>query len=287
MKTNLLKLSALALLVTLAAGCADDGDDGLTGPQGDLGQVGADGSDGSDGSNGADGQDGADGNNGQNGNLAVYTVTITNLTYGQPFSPASVVAHEPGYYPFVAGESASVALEMLAEGGSPTALIDEASTVVQFLDAQQGGGTPPRMMGSETTLVVPMLDADNLRLSVLTMLVDTNDAFTGLNAMDISNMTVGQKVAFTTISWDSGTEANIETAATMPGPAAQSAGGGGASAGFSDARDDRLDVVHVHRGAVTQENADDPSKEGLVTSILTEGDRWLNPTAKIVVVRTR
>ena len=278
MKTQVLKLSALALLVVLAAGCGDDGDQGQAGSQGAPGQNGSDGSDGIDGS---------DGNNGQNGNLAVYTVVITNLTYSQPFSPASVVAHEPGYSPFVAGESASVALEMLAEGGNPSALIDEATSNVAFLDAQQGGGTPPRMIGSETTLVVPKLDTDNLRLSVLTMLVDTNDAFTGLNAMDISNMSVGQKVSFTTISWDSGTEANSETAATMPGPAAQAAGGGGASAGFLDERDDRFDVVHAHRGVVTQENTDDASKEGLATSVLTEADRWDNPTARIVVVRTR
>jgi hypothetical protein len=127
-----------------------------------------------------------------------------------------------------------------------------------------------------------MLDADNLRLSVLTMLVDTNDAFTGLNATDISNMAVGETKSFTTISWDSGTEANTETAATMPGPAAQAAGGGGAPAGFSDVRDDRNDIVHAHRGVVT--NA---TMEGLSTSILDESDRWDNPTAKITVVRTR
>ncbi len=72
---------------------------------------------------------------------------------------------------------------------------------------------------------MPDLDADNLRLSIATMLVDTNDAFTGLNAMDISNMEVGDSRAFMAPSWDSGTEANLETADTMPGPAAAAAGG--------------------------------------------------------------
>ena len=119
------------------------------------------------------------------------------------------------------------------------------------------------------------------------MLVDTNDAFTGLNAMDISNMEVGDQKAFMTVSWDSGTEANLETADTMPGPAAGAAGGGGASAGFSAVRDDVVDAVHVHRGVVTNENVSDPSREGLATSVLNESDRWDNPTAKIVVTRTR
>lgn len=290
MLSKVLKLSTLALLVALAAGCGDDGATGPAGPQGaqgPAGQDGQDGEDGQDGNDGEDGEDGEDGNNGQNGNLAVYTVTITNLTNGQPFAPASVVAHEPGYYAFVPGETASVALEMMAEGGSVAALLDEASAATQFLDAQQASGTPPKSIGTETTLVVPMLDVDNIRLSVLTMLVDTNDAFTGLNAMDISNMEVGQYKSFTTISWDAGTEANIETAETMPGPAAQAAGGGGAPAGFSEVRDDRMNVVHAHRGVVTSANAEDPSMEGLSTSILNESDRWDNPTAKITVVRTR
>ena len=180
-----------------------------------------------------------------------------------------------------------MALEQLAEGGNTSLLMDEAMASVEFLDAQQGGGTPPKSTNAETTLVVPALDVDNLRLSVTTMLVDTNDAFTGLNAMDISNMAIGQKMIFSTITWDSGTEANTETAATMPGPAAQAAGGGGGSAGFSGVRDDLLDAVHAHRGALTNANAMDASKEGLATSVLTEADRWDNPTAQIVVVRTR
>jgi hypothetical protein len=44
----------------------------------------------------------------------------------------------------------------------------------------------------------------------------------------------------------------------MPRP--QSAGGGGASTGFSRLRDDRVDIVHAHRGVVTKENTDGTSK---------------------------
>ncbi|MEP1740423.1 MAG: spondin domain-containing protein [Kangiellaceae bacterium] len=279
MKTKLFKLSLLTLLVTLATGCVDDGDTGAVGPQGPAGV---------DGSDGADGQDGNDGANGTNGNTAVYTVQITNLTYSQPLSPAAIIMHEPGYYAFVEGQSASVELEQLAEGGDPSGIVSTASTQVQFLDGiATSGPIGPRSIGSESTLVVPDLDADNLRLSIATMLVDTNDAFTGLNAMDISNMEVGDSRAFMAPSWDSGTEANLETADTMPGPAAAAAGGGGTAAGFDAARDDLFDRVRLHAGAVTNANANDASKEGLSTSILTEADRWDNPTAKILVTRTR
>lgn len=274
MKNNIFKLSLLTLLITLATGCVDDGDDGAIGPAGPAGAAGQ------DGANGNDGQDGA---TGTSGSTAVYTVQITNLTYSQPLSPAAILMHEPGYQVFVDGESASVALEQLAEGGSPTGIMDEASIATEFLDGiATSGPIGPRAQGSVSTLVVPELDTDNLRVSIATMLVDTNDAFTGLNAADISNMVVGQTKSFMAPSWDSGTEANLETAATMPGPAASAAGGGGAAAGFDAARDDLFDRVRLHAGVVT-----DASMEGLVTSILTEADRWDNPTAKIVITRTR
>jgi len=279
MNKIIFKLSLLTLLVTLATGCVDDGD---TGPAGPAGTAGQDGTDGQDGSNGQDGAPGT------SGNTAVYTVQITNLTNSQPLSPAAILMHEPGYQIFVDGESASVALEQLAEGGNPGAIMDEASSAAQFLDGlSTAGPIGPRSQGSVSTLVVPELDTDNLRVSITTMLVDTNDAFTGLNSVDISNMEVGQSQSFMAPSWDSGTEANLETAATMPGPAASAAGGGGAAAGYDAARGDLFDRVRLHAGVVTNANAVDASKQGLSTSILTEADRWDNPTAKIVITRTR
>ncbi len=288
MNTKLLRLSILPLLVALASGCSgDDGETGPAGPAGAAGQDGAPGADGQDGAPGAPGADGQDGADGTDGNFAVFTVQITNLTYSQPFSPAAVILHEPGYYVFQEGMPASVALENLAEGGDPSMVMSEAQAATQFLDVVNGGGTGQRSTGEESTLVVPMLDIDNLRLSVVTMLVDTNDAITGVNAVDVSNMAVGDSATYVGPSWDSGTEANLETADTMPGPAAQAAGGGGAAAGFDAARDDLFDRVRIHRGVLTSANATDASMEGLSTSVLTEGDRWDNPTSRIVITRTR
>jgi len=274
MNMNKINLALLPLIAVLATGCGgDDGDDGAPGPAGAAG---------------VDGTDGTNGVNGINGNLAVFTVQLTNLTYSQPFSPAAIIIHEPGYNAFIDGEAASLGLEQLAEGGDPAELMSEALAATQYLDAiATDGATPPRAVGTMSTLLVPLLDVDNLRISFTTMLVDTNDAFTGLNAADISNMLVGESVSFMSPTWDAGTEANTETASTMPGPAAGAAGGGGASAGFDATRDDLFDLVHFHRGVVTNANASDGSKEGLSSSVLTEADRWDNPTARIVVTRTR
>jgi hypothetical protein len=282
MKNQLFKVSLLAMLVTITSACTFDGDDGATGETGATGAVGPAGI---DGSNGIDGIDGAPGTN---GNSAVYTVHFTNLTFNQPMSPAAVILHEPGYHAFIDGETASVGIEMLAEAADPTMLLSEASTSANFLDSTTtGGGTNPRSTSSTATLIVPDLDVDNLRLSFASMLGNTNDGFTGLNAMDVSGMTVGQSTSFMAPTWDAGTEANLESASTVPGPAASAAGGGGASAGFNAARDDLFDRVHFHSGVVSNANAADASLEGLSTSVLDESHRWNNPTAKITITRTR
>lgn len=50
------------------------------------------------------------------------------------------------------------------------------------------------------------------------MLIPTNDAFTGVNAADLSSMAIGDSLTLSGSTWDSGTEANTETAITIPGP---------------------------------------------------------------------
>jgi hypothetical protein len=279
MKNPIIKLSTLLILSALVSACGDDGDTGPQGPAGPQGEAGVD---------GTDGQDGADGQNGINGNSAVYTVQITNLTYAQPFAPAAIVLHESGYHAFAEGEAASMGIEVMAEGGNPAMVIEEAMDSTDFLDAQNSGGIlGPKTSSDVFTLVVPELDADDLRLTVTTMLVNTNDAFTGLNAADVSNMSVGDSKTFMTVTWDAGTEANTETAATMPGPAAGAAGGGGEAAGYDPVRDDLANVVRLHTGVTTNANATDPSREGLATSVLTEGHRFDFPTSRVVITRTR
>jgi hypothetical protein len=276
MNNLIIKLSTLLLFSALLTACGDDGDTGPQGPAGPQGEAGA------------DGQDGTDGQDGINGNSAVYTVQITNLTYSQPFAPAAVILHEPGFNAFEEGEPASMGIEIMAEGGDPSMVITEAMDSTDFLDAQNSGGIlGPRSMGEELTLVVPELDADALRLTVTTMLVNTNDGFTGLNAANVSNMAIGDSKTFMTVTWDAGTEANTETAATMPGPAAGAAGGGGEAAGYDVARDDFADAVRLHQGVVTSANANDPSREGLSTSVLTEAHRFDFPTSRVVITRTR
>ncbi len=262
MQTNLLRLSLFSILIGLSVSCSDNNNDSgavmlePTPPPAIE--------------------------------TATYVVNITNLTNSQPFSPAAIIIHQAGYTLFVDGEPASVALEELAEGGNPNRLVIEASSANSVIKAVQiDSSTPPRSIGNDITIEVPLSNISNMMISLATMLVNTNDAFTALNAVNISDMVVGDALSFTAPSWDAGTESNLETADTMPGPAAINAGGGGEVAGFSATRDDLLDKVHLHPGVVTNANAMDASKEGLASSVLGEGDRWDNPTSKIIISRTR
>ncbi|TOM93915.1 hypothetical protein CGH67_27450, partial [Vibrio parahaemolyticus] len=52
-----------------------------------------------------------------------YTVNVENLTANQPMSPLAVLTHNSNFQLFEIGQSASVELEHLAEGGSNAELI--------------------------------------------------------------------------------------------------------------------------------------------------------------------
>lgn len=290
MKLTQFKILSVAAAIALLTACS--GDDGAVGPagpqgaQGPAGEQGPAGPTGPEGPEGPQGDDGDQGEPGPAGGFGAFNVTVTNLTHGQPMAPTAVVVHEPGYYMFEAGQPSSLGLEDLAEGGSPALVLSEASDAVQFLDGVNTAGiNGPRQTTESVTLVVPELDLDNLRLSFATMLIDTNDGFAGVAAEDISNMQVGETRIIVAPVWDAGTEANTETAATMPGPAAQAAGG--AAEGFNAERDDLVDAVRIHAGVVTSANSDDPSLEALTTSALDQSDRFDNPGARIVITRTR
>jgi len=204
--------------------------------------------------------------------MVSFAVTVSNLTNAQPLSPTAVIAHQDGYSTFAIGTAATVGLEEMAEGGDNTALLAEADADAMVM-VTGSGAAPIGPAGSET-VTVTMLESSlpGLRISVATMLVNTNDAFTGLNAMLVESMAVGDVISVVGVAYDAGTEADTESAATIPGPA-----GGGE--GFNAARDDQADRVSMHSGVVSQD-------DGFATSDLGEQHRFDNPVAQISIERT-
>ena len=202
-----------------------------------------------------------------------YEITVTNLTAGQPLSPLAFVVHSSGYQLFVETQAASAELEALAEGADTAPLIAQAANtpnVITALAATSGPIAPGASQISEITLPASVAAASAM-LSAATMLVNTNDAIGAVRNMDLASMAVGEQRVRDMASYDTGTEANDELAAHIPGPA-----GGGA--GFDTARDDFIDAVLPHPGAISRD-------DGLAASALDERHRWHDPVARIRVRR--
>lgn len=194
-----------------------------------------------------------------------FQVVVTNITHSQPFSPAAVALHQSGSF-WQLNQAASDALETMAEGGDNSALLAESFV----LEGASGGEII--MPGTEDVVPIQTLETGDLYLSVATMLVNTNDAFTGVSSIDVTNMAVGDSLTFRVAAYDAGTEGNSEAQGTIPGPA-----DGGE--GFNSTRDDR-DFVHRHPGVVTMD-------DGLMTSVLDQSHRFDNPVSTVRILRTR
>lgn len=204
--------------------------------------------------------------------MAGFDVTVSNLTNAQPLSPIAVIAHGASFSVFSVGSPASPGLEVLAEGGDNGTLLAEANANGAVTGSVSGAG--PIGPGGAETVSIDILESNlpSIRLSVSTMLVNTNDAFSGLNGMSLADMIVGDVITLNGIAYDAGTEANSEQASDIPGPVS-----GGE--GFNAARDDRADHVAMHSGVVSRD-------DGFATSDLTNQHRFDNPVLRVRIERT-
>jgi len=194
-----------------------------------------------------------------------FKVTALNLTNAQPLSPLGAALHTTGQF-WTIGEMASEELEKLAEGGDNSGLLGlSVVNASASSDAPLGPGSMTELMLTTTSLT-------DQKISLISMMVNTNDGFTGLSALDVSSLAVGDSLTRTTVAYDAGTEANTEAAGTIPGPA-----DGGE--GFNEARDD-VNFVARHPGVVTNE-------DGLSGSVLSPEHKFDNPLAKVVITRTQ
>jgi len=194
-----------------------------------------------------------------------YSVTITNLTYAQPLSPLAVMLHGDSKM-WMVGSMASASLEILAEGGDNTDFLAEAGVIAS------GSSDGVVLPGSAASVTINTTDRSATYFTAATMLVNTNDAFSGLTGVDISTMAIDDVKSWNLNVYDSGTEANSEAMGTIPGPA-----DGGA--GFDATRDD-VDFISIHSGVVSQD-------DGLSSSVLTQAHRFDNPAIKLTITRTK
>ncbi|MDJ0771596.1 MAG: spondin domain-containing protein [Ilumatobacter sp.] len=149
---------------------------------------------------------------GRGGANATYQVTIENISTGfQPFSPAGAVVHSRRVDVWNTGSPATAAVAAIAEDANLGVFVDTYDQVPGVRDAFVGGDAPFGP-GGVSTFTFDARRGD--RLSLVNMLVNTNDAFTGLDSVRLGNRTQ----VFEVRAYDAGTEANNELASHIPGP---------------------------------------------------------------------
>jgi hypothetical protein len=153
------------------------------------------------------------------GGEKTWQVTVTNLTPpgagapgSQPLSPPLFVVHSRKADVWSLGEIASHGVAAIAEDAN-NVVLESALPALPGVKTVFTGAGGPIPSGQSRTFTVESGGRFN-RLSVVTMLVNTNDAFTGLDSFRLS----GRGGTHLTMAYDGGSERNNELKSHIPGP---------------------------------------------------------------------
>ena len=153
---------------------------------------------------------------GDGGSIATYRVTIENISTGfQPLSPSGAVVHSRWVDVWNTGSPATAALGAVAEDANLGVFVDTYAQTAGVSHAFVGGAAP---FGPGMSSVFEFEANSGQRLSLVNMLVNTNDAFTGLDSVKLG----GETQVFEVGAFDAGTEANNELGSYIPGPVGNS-----------------------------------------------------------------
>jgi hypothetical protein len=190
-----------------------------------------------------------------------WRVTVDNLTPAgsQPLSPPLLAVHSRRIDVWSVGELASHAVAAIAEDANNMPLESALDADARVLDAFTGAGGPIPPGASRTFEVVGGGRFD--RLSLVTMLVNTNDAFTGLDSEKLR----GRGETLLRMAYDAGSERNNELKAFIPGPCC----------GNPFVRDPEGAAIAPHAG-IAGGGELDPAVYG-----------WTGPAARISIERLR
>src|SRR5262249_46167474 len=200
-----------------------------------------------------------------------YEVTVTNLTHGQPLTPAVVVTHTSDFQPlFLEGQAASPELVAIAEDADVGPMLQLLSTNPYARDVVVLQGTAPlptppggfAIRPGESASVVVQFDRRAKFVSLVGMLANTNDAFYALRG--VAGPSAGA-VTYYSVAWDAGSEVNNEDCQFVPGPACRHF--------FARATQGAEGFVYVH-----------PGIHGVGDLVPALHD-WRNPVAKITIRR--
>jgi hypothetical protein len=200
-----------------------------------------------------------------------YEVTIANLTSGQPLTPPVAAVHRGGLDVFDVGSAASFEVQQVAENGNAGPLLEtlgDSPHVSDFLETTTGPLVPAGLPGAadfDDSVTFTLSGAPGVtRLTFVSMLICTNDGFTGLDRVKLPSQ-VGDVSTYRTLAYNAGTEIDTEDLANMVPPCQGLAGvtddEGAPGTGTTDPALAEGGVIHHHAGI--QGIADlDPDAQG-------------------------
>jgi len=196
-----------------------------------------------------------------------YNVTIENLTSGQPFTPPVVAAHTSGMDVFNVGQAASAEVQAIAENGNNDPLVALLGGSAAVLDS--ASGTAPVKPGESATITVEAPSGS--LLTVVFMLICTNDGFSGVDSMTLA---ASGSESVDANAYDAGMETNTEDFADIVPPCQDLIGVSSADAGTGE-----TDPALAEGGVIT-------AHQGIQggTDLTVSDHGWTDPVARITVV---
>jgi len=198
--------------------------------------------------------------------IATYEITITNLTSGQPITPAVFAVHSGRNDLFARGTEASNGIQQLAENGGVAVLAAEAAANSN-ISASSVVGAMPLDPGTSASTTIEVTGQAN-RFSLASMLVCTNDGFGGIDGKKLPK-DIGDTRQYSARAYDAGTEVNTELFDDLV-PLCD--GDPTTGTGMSDADLAENGLILRHRGI--QGNGD-----------LTEAHAWHGPVLSVTIER--
>lgn len=171
-----------------------------------------------------------------------YTVTFENITDGQYFTPPNFAGHDRDVRVFKVGQPASAGVQSVAENGGVPDLAAELSSAVDDAGFGVSGVAPadgPIGPGESVTF---SFQTEESRLSLVAMLICTNDGFGGLDSIKLPGR-AGRTQIRHVRAFDAGTEINTENRADVP-PAPFCGEGDGSTMSNPELAEDFVVVPH-------------------------------------------
>lgn len=204
-------------------------------------------------------------------------IEITNLTNGTYFTPLLVAAHPQDQHLFAAGTPATAHLQAMAEGGDLSGLIADIESHGGAYVANPADGLLAPGASVTAHMKIRGKNAATTNLSIVAMLLPTNDGFVGLDGIGIP-VSAGVYTYYLN-GYDAGTELNDEVingggTPGVPGIPADPGGFGGFGATGVDVPHENP-AVHIHPGVIG-----DMDPTGGFSDVDSRVHRWLDPVAR-------